>query len=117
MRNLSKDLFLNTMTCPTLGWELRNDDISGHGSQFPRTLGEKFRVEQGIDIGNRARSLFPIGLLIEEKDMARAAAATRQAMEDPRILTIFEAAFFVDSTAARADILIRDGTGWSLIEV
>ena len=117
MRNLSKDLFLNTMTCPTLGWELRNDDISGHGSQFPRTLGEKFRVEQGIDIGNRARSLFPTGLLIEEKDMARAAAATRQAMEDPRILTIFEAAFFVDGTAARADILIRDGTGWSLIEV
>ena len=117
MRNLSKDLFLKATACPTLGWELRNEDGPGQDSKAPRTLGEKFRIEQGLEIGSRARSLYPTGLLIEEKDMTQAAAATRQAMEDPGVVTILEGAFLVDGTAARADILVRDGTGWLLLEV
>ncbi|PKB73665.1 MAG: hypothetical protein BZY75_00630 [SAR202 cluster bacterium Io17-Chloro-G7] len=117
MRNLSKTLFLNTITCPTLGWELRNEDIIDQDLQAPKTRGELFRVEQGLEIGSRARTLYPTGLLIEEKDMDKAAASTRQAMADPSNRIIFEAAFRVDGTAARADVLIRDGAGWRLVEV
>jgi len=117
MRNLSKTLFLNTITCPTLGWELRNEDISGQDTLAPKTMGEKFRVEQGLDIGRRARTMYSASILVEEKDTEKAAAATRQAMEDPNILTIFEGAFLVNGTAARADVLFRDGAGWRLLEV
>lgn len=117
MRNLSKTLFLNTITCPTLGWELRNEDTTVQDSLAPKTIGEKFRVEQGLEIGRRARSLYTAGLLIEEKDMEKAVAATRQAMEDPNVSTIFEGAFLVDGTAARADVLIRNGASWGLLEV
>ena len=117
MRNLSKTLFLNTITCPTLGWELRHEDISGQDTLAPKTMGEKFRVEQGLEIGRRARSMYTAGILVEEINMEKAAAATRQAIEDPKIATIFEGAFLVDGTAARADILFRDGAGWHLLEV
>lgn len=117
MRNLTKELFLNAAACATLGWELRNGILASQDSREPRTLGEQFRIEQGLEIGRRARSLYPAGLLIEEMDMERAAAETRQAMENPRVLTIFEGAFLVDGTAARVDILTRDGSGWVLLEV
>ena len=117
MRNLSKTLFLDTITCPTLGWELRHEDIGGQDTLAPKTMGQKFRVEQGMDIGRRARSMYTDGLLVEEMDMEKAASATRQAMEDPNVLTIFEGAFLVDGTATRADILIRNGAGWRMLEV
>ena len=80
MRNLSKTLFLNTITCPTLGWELRHEDISGQDTLAPKTMGEKFRVEQGLEIGRRARSMYTAGILVEEINMEKAAAATRQAI-------------------------------------
>ena len=112
MRNITKEIFLNTVTCPTLGWLLRNT--------FPQqeeSLGERFRKEQGIEIGNRARSLHPDGLLIDDKVIVTAAAKTRRAMDDPGTAILFEAAFLADGCAARADILKRHGNRWHLVEV
>jgi hypothetical protein len=68
MRHVSKDIFLNTLVCPTLGWILRNEDIPGLTDFNQRTVGEIFRIEQGIELGQRARSLASPGILIEDRD-------------------------------------------------
>ncbi len=117
MRNISKEIFLNTLVCPALGWRLRNEDSAGNSVLPEPTLGEKFRIEQGIDIGRRSHSLYPSGLLISEPKMAAAVARTSQAIKDARAATIFEGAFLTGGFAARADILRRSGSGWHLIEV
>lgn len=108
---------MKAVICPTWGWALRNDDALDPDSLPPKSLGQMFRIDQGLDIGNRARSLYAGGLLIREKDMERAAVATQQALDNPNISTVFEGAFLVDGTAARADVLTRDGAGWHLLEV
>ncbi len=117
MRNISKEIFLNALACPALGWRLRNEDPAGNSVLPEPTLGEKFRIEQGIDIGRRSRSLYPGGLLISEPKMTAAVAKTSQAIKDARVATIFEGAFLTGGFAARADILRRSGSGWHLAEV
>ncbi|MDA2939145.1 DUF2779 domain-containing protein, partial [Acidobacteria bacterium AH-259-A15] len=117
MRNLSKNIFVNTLACRTLGWRLRNEDASNRTSRPEPTLGEKFRIEQGIEIGNRAKSLYPGGVLIDETTTASACARTRSAIDDPSISIIFEGAFLTGGVAARADILKRKDNQWHLVEV
>ena len=112
MRNISKQIFLNALSCPVLGWETRSQKIS----EAP-TMGEKFRMEQGIEIGRRARALYPEGILIEEGDMASASKTTARLMADPGVSILFEAAFLTGNFGARADILRREKDGWRMIEV
>lgn len=81
------------------------------------TLGEKFQMEQGADIGRRARELFPDGVLVDEKTWGGALKKTKELMENPKVHTIFEAAFFVDEYATKADVLRREGNNWHLFEV
>ena len=109
---ITKDLFLNTRACPTLGWTLM------HAPSIPGArAGDQLRAEMGIEIGERARKLFPGGTLIAEKAMGTAIAKTRTLMDDPDTPAIFEASFLADDFATRADILCRQGGGWRLIEV
>ncbi|UCB42497.1 MAG: DUF2779 domain-containing protein [Dehalococcoidales bacterium] len=112
MRNVSKQIFLNALSCPALGWVSRCDENFG----APRNLGERFRMEQGIEIGRRARSLYPGGRLMS-LNIALALEETRKALEDESVPVIFEGAFFTDNFAARADVLERTGQGWHLVEV
>ncbi|MEW6408663.1 MAG: DUF2779 domain-containing protein [Nitrospirota bacterium] len=113
MRSVSKEIFLNAFACPTLGWLLR----SGRVAKTELTLGEKFRIEQGIEIGRRARELYPDGLLIHDMDIMSASKKTKSMMNDPNVSTIFEGTFLIDGFVARADILKRKGKSWWLIEV
>ncbi len=117
MRYISKEIFLNAITCPTLGWRLRNEDTAAQPVRPEPTLGERFRMEQGMDIGRRARSLYPGGLLIHEPKMTDATAKTAQAIKDKSVSTIFEGAFLKRGYAARADILRKNGAKWHLAEV
>ncbi|MFH1006646.1 MAG: DUF2779 domain-containing protein [Candidatus Latescibacterota bacterium] len=112
MRTISKHIFLDALACPVLGWETRSETTI----EAP-TLGEKFRMEQGFEIGKRARSLFPDGILIDQRDMASAAELTARLMADSRVSILFEAAFQAGNFAARADILMRAEDGWRMIEV
>ncbi len=107
MRNISKSLFLNTLTCETLGWIHRNQ----HFTQQTLSIGEQFRIEEGYEIGERARSLFLGGYLIDEKKMSTAAERTQSVLEDQDASVIFEGAFLFDGFAARADILRRSEAG------
>jgi len=114
---ISKNLFLNAAVCPTRGWRLRADDPSDDRVSVPPTVAQRFRMEQGTDIGRRARQLFPEGILISESSLAEAAAETTNLIRTDSADVLFEATFVVDQYAAKADILKKIGDGWHLIEV
>jgi CRISPR/Cas system-associated exonuclease Cas4 (RecB family) len=115
MRSVTKQVFLSAVACPTLGWMWRSGELTRPLEEM--TLGDRFRIEQGQEIGRRARGLYPGGVLVAESDMAAASAATAAALDDPAAPALFEAAFLVDGYAARADVLRWTDGGWHLIEV
>ena len=63
IETISKNLFLNAVLCATLGWRLRADESLDEAAFASPTLAEQFRMEQGAEIGRRARKLFPEGVL------------------------------------------------------
>ncbi|MFC1904518.1 DUF2779 domain-containing protein [Chloroflexota bacterium] len=116
MNNITKDIFLNTSVCPTLGWLLRSGEEIEQLSVEALTLAEQFRIEQGLDIHNRARQLFPDGILVERKNLDKAIKETEELMNKLSVSTTLEATFLVDDYATKADILKRKGDGWHLFE-
>ena len=51
MQNVTKEIFLAALSCPSRGWLLRNsDDLTAP------TEAELFRMEQGAEIGILGRS-------------------------------------------------------------
>jgi len=114
MTTVTKDLFLNTLLCSTFGWRLANGKIPKELS--PTTL---FRMEEGKEIGRRARALFPEGVFIWETEHVIAARRTTEYLRESSCSVIFEGTFLFENYIARADILTRaaDDYGWDLIEV
>lgn len=112
MRNVSKDIFLDSIICSSLGWLERNDKFIK-----TTTLGDKLRMEQGLEIGKRARELYPNGILINNKDMNSAIEKTKNLMENPDVKIILEATFSIDGFVTKADILKKENNGWHMIEV
>src|SRR4051794_39755796 len=71
----------------------------------------------GLEIGRMAHSLFPGGVLVEEKPWEHAAAVVRTAalMADRSVPAIFEAAFEHNGVRVRVDVLERLPRGyWGL---
>lgn len=114
MRNVSKEIFLNTLVCPTLGWLIR---MSREEVSREPTLGERFRMEQGMEIGKRARELYPDGVLIVDTNIASASEKTKSLIDDSNVSTLFEGTFLIDGFIAKADILKRKNDCWQMIEV
>jgi len=107
---VTKEIFLNAVECRTLGWFLRSsDDSEALG------LADRFRMMQGSEIGRLARSLYPDGVMIAPGPQAR--DETARLMADPQTRVLFEATFRVGACTAKADILVRSGGGWKVIEV
>lgn len=117
MKNISKEVFLNILACPTLGWLLGSGQNIEQLSKEVLTLGEQFRMDQGIEIHNRARQLYPDGTLVQRRDMVIALQETMNLMSNSNISTIFEATFLIDDYATKADVLRRKDSSWHLIEV
>ena len=57
------------------------------------TLGEKFRIEEGQEIGERARSLYPNGVLVDDRNINSAVKTTEDLINDPNVSEIFEGTF------------------------
>ena len=77
-------------------------------------------IEIGIEVGLKARLLFPSGVAViaEPWEHAQAIARTASLMADKTVPAIFEAAFEQDRVHGRVDILERLGNGtWGLCEV
>jgi CRISPR/Cas system-associated exonuclease Cas4 (RecB family) len=113
MQKVTKKIFLNALTCPLMGWLIRQGTLTN----TILTLGEQFLIEQGIEIGKHARQLYPDGLLINEKNTLSAARKTQYLMSDAGVSTIFEGTFVDDHLTVKADILRREKDGWHMIEV
>jgi len=109
---VSKDIFLAAMDCPVVGWLKR----SGHLKEIP-SLGDELRMEQGMDIGRRARSLYPRGILVADGPGKTAHELTYELLRNQRVTVIFEGYFLLGDLVARPDILIRGDGGWHMMEV
>jgi hypothetical protein len=112
MPYLTKNIFLNTVACPTFGWRLKNDKIPEDRS--PETL---YWMDQGKRIGKLARDLYPEGVFVNAPDNESAAALTNELTADAKVQTIFEGTFITGNYVSKADILLRKGTSWDLGEV
>lgn len=77
------------------------------------------RFNQGHLLGGVAQDVFGPGVLIgHQDDLSSAVVATREALEKPGPVTLFEAAFVHGGVLVRADVLTRDAQGkYGLIEV
>ena len=117
MRNVTKEIFLNTIVCPTLGWLLRSEEEVELLSEEARTLGEQFRIEQGLEIHRRARQLYPDGKLVAPNNKTAMQEETITLMNDPSVNTILEATFVIDDYITKVDVLKRKGKGWHMCEV
>jgi hypothetical protein len=74
----------------------------------------------GIEVGVKARLLWPGGVLVETSkynDYAEAIRRTKALIADPTVPAIFEAALVYDGVLIRVDALERLPNGWRLNEV
>jgi predicted RecB family nuclease len=113
---LSKSRFLAGRQCPLRLWlRCYNPHLASEVSAAQQAM-----FDAGHEVGLLATRLFPGGRLIEDDYMhhSEAMEATREAISDPSVPAIFEAAFVYDDVRVRTDILERRDDGrWNLIEV
>lgn len=114
--HLSKSKYLAGVQCLRRLWLACNTPELG--SEPDEAL--LTRLEEGTEIGLRARELFPGGMLVEEPGWEHDAAVvrTRSLIEDASVPAIFEAAFECAGVRIRVDVLERlPGGAWGLREV
>ncbi|OAA30198.1 hypothetical protein AT15_00395 [Kosmotoga arenicorallina S304] len=112
MKMINKYSFLEFEKCPVRGWFAHN---SFQKSEL--SIAEKFRIRQGIEIGKRARNLFPGGILVEAMEPNEAVRDTSLLLNNQSVETIFEPAFFDDNFIARADMVRKAQNGLEVYEV
>ena len=83
----------------------------------PPDEAERFRMEQGQEVGALARKLFPDGVLVDGANGESADEVTQSLISDPRTSALFEPSFRVPPFVAKADILRRVDGAWQLLEV
>lgn len=76
----------------------------------------QFLADGGFMVGKLAQLLFPDGIEILGRDHQAAIAKTREYLQQDNI-TLFEPAIYIDGMLIRADILIKRGNSFDLIEV
>jgi CRISPR/Cas system-associated exonuclease Cas4 (RecB family) len=109
---ITKNGFLQFLKCPVKGWIEINNPPKKDDS-----LADKYRKEEGIEIGKRARQLFPEGVLLEEKNPFIAEEITKCMFRDQSFDTIYEAAFVSGDFVTRADIIEEMPDGLKVYEV
>ena len=111
---LTKSSYVRGTTCQRLLW------LSWHQRLPFQEPAAGSPAAVGIAIGERAHSLFPGGVLVDEAPWQHDAAVvrTRTLMADPDVPAIFEAAFEHEGVRIRVDVMERlDAGGWGLREV
>jgi len=111
-RRVDKATFLDASICRTRGWYTRNLT-----EEATPSAGDLLRMEEGIEIGRRARLLYPGGVLVQMQRPESAAAYTARLITDRTVSAVFEATFCAKNYVAKADVLIRQEPGWHLLEV
>lgn len=114
-KGLSKSRFTTGRQCHKLLWWTVHEP-NAQELQPDKVLQDLF--DQGRQVGEAARALFPGGVLINAPHHAREEriAATQQALEQ-KAPAIFEASFAADNTFVAIDVLERIKGGHRMIEV
>lgn len=87
-----------------------------NSAQKPLSPAENLRISEGLEIHKRARNLFPNGTMVfGENETCLKTTENLVSNFDSNI--IFEATFKWQDFIAKADIIIRDGLRWKIIEV
>jgi hypothetical protein len=109
---LTKSKYLSGLQCHKRLWYEKNHPERASSSSKAQHL----LFNRGKEVGERARGLFPKGILISAISPEKSAEQTKIAIRD-RASCIFEASFVFGNTWVRCDILQKDGDSWNLIEV
>jgi hypothetical protein len=112
---LSKTRFQYAMVCRKRAW------LDAHRRELarPPDAALRLRLADGHRVGRAARELWAGGVLVREPSArhARAAARTSLLLEDASVGAIFEGAFAHDGLRIRADVVVRKGSSFELVEV
>ena len=108
---INKRTFLKSIDCDTAAW------IAHNVCDKALAIDEELRIFQGNQVGMLARTHFPTGQLISGSTIQSAIASTRQLINTHENIILFEGAFEHDGFVARADILVKTGQDYQLIEV
>jgi len=104
---LTKTKIKSGLRCSKKLWYDINDPIKVNS--FSLAIGSRF--------GEHIKSHYGDGFDLSGSSGFDVEALTLKAMSDPNINVIYEGAFVFSETQIRADVLIRDGKSWKLIEV
>jgi hypothetical protein len=112
---LSKSKYLSGLQCPLKLWY----DCYQRELASPIDLATQSIFDTGHEVGMLARDRYPGGIAIDWDHFHRKEAleATREALSNPDVPAIYEAAFEFEGVLIRADVLQRADDGWVLVEV
>lgn len=109
---INKNVFINYLDCPTLGWMSRRKLI-------PRQIGlnDRLLMREGRDIHKLSWNLFPGAVNAQKSEIQTSEQHTKQLIEENN-KTILEASFVSGGFSVRADIIRKTDSGsWQLFEV
>jgi hypothetical protein len=113
---LSKSKFLSGLQChKRLYLEVHAPELATEPDEQTQAI-----LDNGTELGELARRLFPGGVLVDfdRSGLEAALAMTRRLVGDPAVPAIFEATFKFDNVLVRVDVLQRVSPQcWRLIEV
>ena len=111
MTGLSKSRIIMHRQCPKrllLKIHKPEDEVVDKGMSIGFSTGDS--------VGDKARQLYPDGVLIDPPSLSEALAQTKVLLkESPKPL--FEATFEHQGTLVRADLMLPDDYGWCMVEV
>ena len=108
---ITKNLFLSFLKCPTYGYLQQQQP-----TQPTTSPSDQLRIDEGNEVQERARTLFPEGLLVSGSNET-CINRTKELLSNPEVSTIFEATFQSGPYITKADILIRTNSKWKMIEI
>lgn len=117
MKAITKEMFLNALACPSLGWMMRTGNTPPELVEDKASLATQWRMAQGLDIQNRARALFSDVSDLSALPFGDACSKTAQLVADKSVHGLFEAAFLAGDCTTRADLIAREGRSWRLTEI
>jgi len=108
---ISKQDWLTAQGCPTKAWyDLRAP------LETPDEAA-RFRMVQGQEVGEHARSIYPDGILVSGTEEKSADQETQELIANGMNATLFEATLCSGPFVTKADILRRVGGSWHVLEV
>ena len=111
MKPISRSLFLKTIDCPVLGWNLYRNLVQKNNS-----VSDEFLIFEAKNIHEKAKLLFSNAVQIKG-NLQESVEQTKKCLEDNNVQTLLEPVFEYNGFVAKADILTKQDKYWQIIEV